>query len=288
MDLTPYFAPFFTLFFGMCLGDVGYGLLIFLALTFLQFNKRFLPYRKALLLGQFLGVSAIIFGALTGTIFGADLSNTTVPFLETLKWRFLTVDELFNLSLLIGLVQILFGMGIRVVNRSRMFGWMYGLSSIGWILGVLGGIAKIGFDWSVVGYILITIGLLFILLFSDPGKGIFTRLGLGIWDLYGITGLFGDVLSYVRLFALGLSSGILGLVVNNIAFSILDGGTIVGYPFFVIVLLFGHGLNFAISTLSAFVHPIRLTFVEFYKSAGFIGGGEPYKPFSKHKTNLEI
>ena len=288
MDLTPFFAPFFTLFFGMCLGDVGYGLLILLGLTALRVSRKFPDLSKLLILGQFLGSSAVIFGLLTGTVFGADLSKVEIPWLESLKIHFLNTDQLFNLSLMIGLFQILFGMALRVVNRSRMYGWLYGLSGLGWIFGIVGGGLYLT-GWSITtGYVLLLAGLILILFFSDPSKGIFTRVGLGLWDLYGITGLFGDVLSYVRLFALGLSSGILGLVVNNIAFSTIEGGNVIGYLFFVIILLFGHWLNFAISTLSAFVHPIRLTFVEFYKNAGFIGGGSPYQPFGKkiHKSNI--
>ena len=288
MDLTPFFAPFFTLFFGMCLGDVGYGLIILLALTVLRITGKFGEFKGALILGQFLGGSAVIFGLLTGTIFGADLGALEVKWMEDLKFHFLQTDELFNLSLIIGLSQILFGMSIRVVNRWRMYGVLYGLSPLGWILGIIGGGLIIAFSLTTIGYIMLTTGIALILLFSDPSRGIFARLGLGLWDLYGITGLFGDVLSYVRLFALGLSSGILGLVVNNIAFSLIEGGGLIGYFFFVIILVFGHGLNFAISTLSAFVHPIRLTFVEFYKNAGFIGGGKAYQPFGKHykKSNI--
>lgn len=288
LDLTPYFAPFFTLFFGMCLGDVGYGLLILAGLTFVRLSGRFPSMKKMLALGQFLGASAVLFGFLTGTVFGADLSQVHIPMLERLKLRFLQTEELFNLSLMIGLFQILFGMTLRVINKIRMYGFVYGLSSMGWIAGILGGGLIMAFDLQMPGYILLFLGIALILFFSDPSKGIFTRVGIGLWDLYGITGLFGDVLSYVRLFALGLSSGILGLVVNNIAFSTIEGGNIFGYLAFLIILLIGHGLNFAISTLSAFVHPVRLTFVEFYKNAGFIGGGKAYNPFGKHYKKSEI
>ena len=287
LDLTPFFAPFFTLFFGMCLGDVGYGLIILLALTVLKWSRRAPALRNILTLGQFLGTSAAVFGLLTGTVFGADLSKHSAEWLVQWQTYFLSVDQLFNLSLSVGLIQILFGMALRVWNRSRLFGWLYGLSSLGWILAITGGLLSVGWNRQLSGMVLVIAGLALIIFFSDPGKGLLSRFGLGLWDLYGVTGLFGDVLSYVRLFALGLSSGILGFVVNNIAFSLLDGRSVIGILFFVIILLFGHGLNFAISTLSAFVHPIRLTFVEFYKNAGFTGGGIQYNPFMKKHFKTE-
>ena len=85
----------------------------------------------------------------------------------------------------------------------------------------------------------------------------------------------------VRLFALGLSSAILGFVINDIAVQILGSAPVIGHIFFVVFLLFGHTLNILIASLGSFVHPMRLTFVEFYKNAGFLGGGKEYKPFAK-------
>lgn len=279
MDLTPWFAPFFTLFFGLCLGDLGYGLLLFLGATVASLVSSLAHQRSLFRLIQWLSLATMLAGILTGTIFGADLGRIG-PF-SGLAGQFLGADQLFQLALWIGLVQILFGMVLRTVNRSRQFGFVYGVSSIGWILLVIG----LTLLWyallPLVSTILIGAGLVLILLFSDPEAGILKRFGLGLWDLYGISGLFGDLLSYIRLFALGLSSSILGLVVNDIALSVKGDGSIPGWFFFLLILLVGHGMNFGIATLSAFVHPMRLTFVEFYKNAGFTGGGKPYSPFAK-------
>jgi V/A-type H+-transporting ATPase subunit I len=98
-----------------------------------------------------------------------------------------------------------------------------------------------------------------------------------------ITGVFGDILSYIRLFALGTSGAILGLVFNNIAISMSPDVPVVGQIIFVLIVVFGHGINIFMSSLGSFVHPMRLTFIEFYKNAGFAGGGKPYRPFSKLK-----
>ena len=119
-------------------------------------------------------------------------------------------------------------------------------------------------------------------LFSDPDINIFARFGKGIWDLYSaITGIFGDVLSYIRLFALSASGGILGYVINSISLPVLHSVPVLGPILFIIIMVIGHGANIALSGLGAFVHPMRLTFVEFYKNAGFEGGGKKYKPYAK-------
>jgi V/A-type H+-transporting ATPase subunit I len=111
---------------------------------------------------------------------------------------------------------------------------------------------------------------------------------MGLWELYGITGFFGDLLSYIRLFALGISSAILGFVINNIAGQFREGFGWAGIPLFVVFMVVGHTANLLIAALGAFVHPMRLTFVEFYKNAGFAGGGKPYKPLSKSASSSNI
>jgi V/A-type H+-transporting ATPase subunit I len=105
---------------------------------------------------------------------------------------------------------------------------------------------------------------------------------LGIWDTYGmLTGLLGDLLSYLRLFALGVSSAILGMVFNSMAMNMKPDHIIFGPLVMILILIFGHSITLFMSALGAFVHPIRLTFVEFYKNAGFTGGGKRYEPFRK-------
>ena len=108
------------------------------------------------------------------------------------------------------------------------------------------------------------------------------NLGLGLWDTYNmVTGLLGDVLSYVRLFALGLSGGILASVFNSLALGLKPDNLIGGSIVFLLIFLFGHAINMFMNVLGAFVHPLRLTFVEFYKNAEFEGGGKKYNPFRK-------
>jgi V/A-type H+-transporting ATPase subunit I len=124
-----------------------------------------------------------------------------------------------------------------------------------------------------------------IFFFNTPGTNPALQVGIGVWHAYNmVTGLLGDLLSYVRLFALGLTGGILGMVFNSLAVDMAPDVPVVGMLVTIIILLFGHSLNICLTLLGALVHPLRLTFVEFYKNAGFEGGGREYKPFKKLKT----
>ncbi|MFW6019529.1 MAG: V-type ATP synthase subunit I [Bacteroidales bacterium] len=286
MDLTPYFAPFFMMFFGFCLGDAGYGLVIFLAAGLYKL-KAPSSYKPILSLAQLLGIGTLIFGTLTGTLFGIDLIEADIPAIAHLQDKFLDPNQMFNLSLIIGLIQILLGLVIRAINQSRQHGPKHAVNPMGWFFLVLGLLDVFLLNVTgVFGQYLIYLSLGMIIFFSDPGKNILLQFGKGLWDLYGITGLFGDVLSYIRLFAIGISSAILGFVVNDIALQIKTGIPYVGPVLFVIFLILGHTGNLLISALGSFVHPMRLTFVEFYKNAGFSGGGKKYKPFS-NKTKID-
>ena len=119
---------------------------------------------------------------------------------------------------------------------------------------------------------------------NNPEKGVLGNIGKGLGDIYfTATGVFGDLLSYIRLFALGISSAILGYVFNYLAIEMSGNTIIVSQIVFLIILVVGHTMNIFMATLGAFVHPLRLTFVEFYKNAGFAGGGKEYSPFKKNK-----
>jgi V/A-type H+-transporting ATPase subunit I len=285
LDLTAFFAPFYAIFFGLCLGDLGYGALLFAAGTIAKMMPVGRKNRDVFTLLQWLSFATMVAGVITGTFFGAEMKN--MAWFSGMSDYFLGPNQLFQVAIWIGLFQIATGMVLKAFGRSRQFGFVYGLSSIGWLLG-LGGSVMWWMDvWPPVHQWITFGGVGLVLFFSEPKGNIFKRVGLGLWELYGASGLVGDMLSYIRLFALGLSSAILGLVVNDIALSVAAGGSFFGWLFCLIILLIGHGMNFFLATLSAFVHPMRLTFVEFYKNAGFSGGGKPYKPFEKRlKTEV--
>lgn len=292
LDLTPFFAPFYMLFFGFALGDAGYGLILILGAALL---KRKMPKLKSVLtLAQVLGGATVVFGALTGTFFGISLVEADIPWLENVKAFMVDTDQLFYLAIILGVIQILFGMVVKVVNISISQGFKYSFSTIGWLILLIGssinfGIKQLGLiDSTLMGNInigIFSISGILILLLNNPKRNIFMNFLVGLWDVYGmLTGLLGDILSYIRLFALGVSSAILGSVFNMMAMNMKPDNIILGPLVMIIILVLGHGITIFMSALGAFVHPIRLTFVEFYKNAGFEGGGKPYLPFAKESN----
>ncbi len=284
LDLTLFFAPFFMLFFGLCLGDTGYGLLMIVALPiftklFQLINPNFSKWLVVLF-----GASTMLCGLLSGTFFGFNMYDLDIPFVQKMKGILYTDNStMFTVSLCIGVVQILFGMAIKAVNLSIQCGVKYALGTIGWlVLLITVGVSVLaGFEFSnpVVMGILIAAAVL-IFLFNSPGKNPLLNIGLGLWDTYNMaTGLLGDVLSYVRLFALGLSGGILANVFNSMAVGMAPDNKVAGFIVMVLIFVIGHALNIFMNILGAIVHPMRLTFVEFFKNAGYTGGGTEYKPF---------
>lgn len=287
IDLTPFFAPFFVMFFGFCMGDAGYGLLMIAVVVALLLSGKMPKMRPVMWLGFFLGIGTTIMGTISGTFFGIELMKVDIPFVNSLKGFMFREDgwySAFYFSLILGVVQIIFGMCVKVVNLTKMYGFASSLPTIGWIVLILGGI--LSYLIAGVGlplYICAGVGAVLIFLLNGPITKIyspFVNIGSGLWDTYNmLTGLLGDILSYIRLFALGLSGSILGLVFNDLAMRMSGNIPVVSTIIMLLILLFGHAMNIALSGLSAFVHPMRLTFVEFYKNAGFVGGGKKYDPF---------
>ena len=288
LDLTPFFAPFFMLFFGLCLGDSGYGLFMVLAVTlYRMFAKKIESSMKSILtLVQLLGLSTMVCGLLTGTCFGFNLYDIQLPFFQTLKETIsLDNQQMFNLSLILGGVQIIFGMILKSVNQTIQLGFKYAVSTIGWLIILVStafafaapSVLPMG---GTVHLVFLVIGALMAYFYNSPDKNIFVNFGLGLWDTYNMaTGLLGDVLSYVRLFALGLSGGILASVFNSLAAGMSPDNVIAGPIVMVLIFLIGHSINIFMNVLGAMVHPMRLTFVEFFKNSGYEGGGKEYKPF---------
>jgi V/A-type H+-transporting ATPase subunit I len=126
------------------------------------------------------------------------------------------------------------------------------------------------------------ISALAIYIFNTPGRNPLINVGAGLWDTYNMaTGILGDVLSYLRLFALGLAGGMLGQAFNDLAMSIKGDAMMTWIPV-ILILVAGHVINILLSSLGAFVHPMRLTFMEYFKNAGYEGKGSAYNPLKKH------
>lgn len=292
LDQTVLIAPFFMLFFGMCFGDAGYGLILFSVATFVRLKKRG-EDNSIVGLIQWLGGGAFVVGLLMGGIFGIEL-----PWAHNKDYLF-NQDNLMTISVVIGLVQILLGKAVGAYKTGKQKGWKHSLAGYAWVLlliavGLIYALPMMQFTLpEPVTYILYGVAGLSVLVaffYNSPGKNPFFNLGAGLWKSYETaSGLLGDSLSYIRLFAIGLTGGILGSVFNQLAMSCLPasgsgasvGSYIVGWILALIILVFGHGINFGIAMIGAFVHPLRLTFVEYYKNSEFEGGGKPYTPFKR-------
>lgn len=221
-----------------------------------------------------------------------SLFNFDIPALENIKKYLIDTDKLFILALAMGVIQILFGMVVKVLNIKKQQGLGYALSTIGWLVLIIGsgalfGLKKVGVIADPLAttllYVILGIAGVLILVLNNPKRNPLINIGAGLWDVYGMaTGLLGDLLSYIRLFALGVSTAILGGVFNSLALNMKPDIPVLGPLVMIIILLIGHGITLFMACLGAFVHPIRLTFVEFYKNAGFTGGGKPYTPFQEH------
>ena len=299
VDPTPLFAPFFMLFFGLCFGDAGYGLLIFITATILK-GKLKPDMRPFCTLGQWLGGTAVIVGLLlTGTLFGVNLVD--VPVLEPVRDYFLDHGALMQLAISIGILQILFAKAVAAYKQYIQKGLKYSLSHLGWLFLLASAAVMYAPDaLTIFGeplefippvptviknilYGIMAVSGFFIVFYNSPEKNIFVNFGFSLWNIYNAaTGLLGDVLSYVRLFAIGLAGGVLGGVFNMLAFEMTDAlSIIIRIPVVLAILLVGHTINIALSLMASLVHPIRLIFVEYYKNSEFEGGGGAYTPFKK-------
>lgn len=292
-DPTPVLSIFFMLFFAMCMGDAGYGLI--LILFGIAVNKKWVKidmFKNIGSLISFLGGATLIVGLFLGTAFGINLHEASwVP--QWMKNCMLvgkvgSYDLQMVLALGIGVFHICLAMVIKTICYIKRFGFKECISTIGWTLLIVGCIVTISVSMlasvpeNVTKIIILSIAgvsALGIFIFNKPGRNPLMNIGSGLWDTYNmVTGLLGDVLSYIRLYALGLAGGMLGGAFNNLADMVLGTNPTWQWVAAVIILLFGHILNLLMSCLGAFVHPLRLTFVEYFKNSGFEGKGLKYNP----------
>ncbi|MDO4755631.1 MAG: V-type ATPase 116kDa subunit family protein [Parabacteroides sp.] len=298
-DPTPLFAPFYALFFGMCVGDAGYGLLLVLLGLYL---KKKLSESMAGLMNLLitLGAATTIVGAVFNTFFGATLTSFDLPawmqsLIITGDWEGTTYNKTMVIALLVGMFHICFAMTVKAISSTVRYGFKNSLSNWGWWLFVCGSVVVatlnylgvIDMEMSKMAFVGIGgVSAIGIYLLNNIRRNVFMNIGAGLWDTYNMaTGLMGDLLSYLRLYALGLAGGMLGGVFNDLCMQLRDsmGDILFGIPgwiCFALIFVAGHSLNIALSCLSGYVHSIRLTFVEYFKNSGYNGKGTSYKPFS--------
>ena len=289
LDPTAFFAPFFMLFFGLCFGDGGYGILIVLACTILK-KKMSAELKPALTLFQYLGGMAIVIGTLTGSFFGIPLGEFQA--FASVKDYFLDGDNLMIIAILLGIFHVIFGKTVAAYKIKMQKGTKYSIAPFAWIIVIVALLSVFGLPSlniqlpemvENICYGMAAAGLLAVFFYNTPGKNIFLNFGTGLWNAYNIVfGLLGDVLSYIRLFAVGLTGGILGGVFNKLAIEMTENMSIIPHIIcMLLILLIGHAINFALAIIGSLVHPLRLIFVEYFKNAEYEGGGKEYIPFKK-------
>ena len=298
VDPTAFLAPFFALFFGLCLTDAGYGLIILAISIF--FIKRMQGDKKLMWMLGICSVATIIAGALMGGWFG-DAVQKFVPALEPIRQSLMLFDPMkyplkfFTLSLVLGYIQIMAGLLIAFVYDLKRklyiaaicdrFTWLVMLNSI-----VVFALAKTGklpvHLSSVFGYSAF-LSAMTIFLFSHRQGGWGSRLGMGFYNLFSALFYIGDVLSYLRLMALGLVTAGLAMAINQIAQLAYELPFGIGVVLAIAILIGGHLFNLGINALGAFVHTLRLQYAEFFPKF-FSGGGLPFQPLTKKYKHIYI
>lgn len=285
LDPDPVMAPFFFLFFGMMLSDAGYGLILTIAGLL---GARVLDVgsgmKKLLKLLGYCGISTVFWGALYGSWFGDAIPKVTEVFFGNRIQVPMLIDPLTDpmtvliLSFVFGYVHILTGLVLKaylMVRRGHPLAaffdvGLWGFVLIGLPMLLVGGlVAKAGQLLAIIG----AIGL--VLTQGRDKKNPLLKAASGVLSLYDITGYFSDILSYSRIMALGLATGVIGQVVNTMG--TLPGKNLFGAILFVVVFLLGHTLNLGINALGSYVHTSRLQYVEFFGKF-FEGGGQPFRP----------
>lgn len=302
MDPTPFMAIPYIILFGLMLSDSGYGLL--LAIGCALFIRLRRPtgmmggLARVLLWG---GLSTIIWGVLVGTVFGLDfdvLLGTDDLFPIILDPM---TDPIGMLILCFGLgvVHILFGYGLRVKESFAQGDWQGAVfDTLSWMFIIVGLIAGVGGPMVGLGFlqypglILAGIGALLILLFKGRGKrNPIKRTISGLGELYNISGVLSDILSYARLFALGIATGVIASVFNDICSMLMGSPNIIlkilGVAVACALLVGLHLFNLAINTLGAFVHCARLQYVEFYGKF-YEAGGRTFRPLGYKTKHVQI
>ncbi len=289
-DPTPFIAIFFMLFFAFCMGDAGYGLVL-IGLGFLL--KKVDSFKSFFPLVVTLGAATTVIGFLFHTFFSVDISQWSIfqgfPFLPS---KIAGYDGTMVLALVVGVLHISLAMIVKTIEETKTKGFKESLGTWGWTLLIVGGVAVAAFaltgvlDKAATKWVIIVLGVLSclgIFVLNNIHRNPLINIGSGLWDTYNMaSGLLGDVLSYLRLYALGLAGSMLGMAFNSIGAMILGDGSnwAMWIPFLLIVIV-GHTLNIAMCVLGAFVHPLRLNFLEFFKNSGYEAAGRNYNPLKK-------
>lgn len=312
IDPTTITSIFYYILFGMMLSDAAYGLIMFLA-TFIVLKKypnMSESLAKSLRMFMYCGISTLIWGILFGGYFGDAIPVISDTFFGTnynieSVW-FAPIDhpmQLLIYCMIIGIIHLFTGLGIKgYMNLKNKDIYGFFADAVFWYLFLIGLIlmliptsifaslsgSQIVFPaWlNLTAKIITIVGVLGILVTGGRGrKNPFKRVLLGFYSLYDVTSWLSDLLSYSRLLALGLATGVIASVINKMAS--MGGNSVVGVILFIVVFVFGHTFNMAINLLGAYVHTNRLQFVEFFGKF-YEGGGREFKPFKENTKYVKV
>ena len=298
VDPTPVFAFFYVMFFGIMFADIGYGILLtLLSIVMLKVGKLEGGTFKFVKQLGYCGVSTIIWGVVFGSFFGNIIPVVSGHFFGSeIVFRPLWFDPVEDaMTMLIfacacGVVHIFVGLGVKAYSHLREGRVLDAINeSFLWYTLLIGLLLLLGGDIvfaepNNIGMVMSIIGAGGIILLPVyMGKGIGKLIGL--WNLYNITRYLSDVLSYARLLGLCLAGAVIAQVFNTIA--TMPGSGVIGAIAFIVIVLAAHVFNFLVSALGAFVHAIRLQYVEFF-SKFYEGGGTPFKPFMNNTKYVKI
>lgn len=289
VDPNPVMSFFYYMLFGIMLSDAAYGVLVVLVSLFALKKLQLKPMmRKTMKLFLYCGISTIFWGAMFGSWFGDAVAVVSRTFFgkeivagplwfEPLK----DPMKMLIVSCIIGAIHILFGLGTKFYALWKQGHKWDAVCDAGfWMLLLigLGGLAG-GTIAPWIGeagkYIALTAAAGIVLTGGRSAKNVFAKLGLGLYSLYGASGYLSDILSYSRLLALGLATGVIAAVFNSIA--AMAGSGVVGVIMYIVVFTIGHTVNIAINLLGAYVHTNRLQYVEFFTKF-YNGGGTAFRP----------
>ena len=296
-DPTVLIAISFVIFFGFCIGDVGYGLVLILVFSLL---KKYLPLgenvKNLFTVMTWGGAFAMVMGVITGSWFGIDPINLP-SFLQSLIVFDALEDPLpiMGVCMGLGVVHMLTGTVVELRDNFKLGKIANALIDQGLVLFL--------FIGTIISVVLVITGLLpstvifivagaalagMIVLMGHNAKSLPGKIFGGLYETYNtLVGWLGDTVSYVRLFALGLATFAVGWVINILAGMAKGIAPVIGIFFMLLVLLIGHTFNVAVNLLGAFVHPLRLEFVEFF-SKFYEDGGRQFKPFKIESKRVLI
>jgi len=300
VDPTVFLAPFFAMFFALCLTDAGYGLVMLIAIAL--FMRKIQGNKNLLWMLAICSVATVAAGALTGGWFGDAVQQLNIGWLNAIRNKMMWFDPIeepmmfFKLSLVLGYSQILAGLAIALFHNLKQkqftaaicdqLTWLVMLNSIVIYIASKSSAAipaEVGKFFGVLALVPAAI----ILLFSQRQGGWAGKLGMGFYNLFSTIFYMGDVLSYLRLMALGMVTAGLAMAINVIAKITLAIPYGIGVIVMILILVGGHSFNMAINALGAFVHTLRLQYAEFFPKF-LIGGGRLFEPLAKEYKHVYI